>query len=290
MKYFFVYMFLFLSVVGINAQTQNAAQIRQKMSEIRKKTNWENKIEAKKANEEIQKLAKQLATQGKNKNVSGNEEMQEEVEKEEEYKTKINNQILKSSLRGEEADVLLAEPIREEIVEDYKDDESPVVKNPAYFEKMTMLCIDMSLPTVQRTINQMKKYTSVKTLIITGGKFGVPVNLEDLLTRAADYPLEQLYIINFKQFVPTVPSQVAKFKNLTLLSLLNNKIQKLPVEVGALTNLKTLYVDINPIKTLLPAISKLKQLENLGMCKTNVSSSEIEKIKQLLPNCNIMQK
>ena len=290
MKYFFIYMFLFLSVVGINAQTQNAAQIRQKMSEIRKNTNWENKIEAKKANEEIQKLAKQLMTQGKNKNVSGNEEMQEEVEKEEEYKAKINNQVLKSVLQGEEADILLAEPIREEIVEDYKDDESPAVKNPAYFEKMTMLCIDMSLPTVQRTIDQMKKFTSVKTLIITGGKFGVPVNLDDLLTRAADYPLEQLYIINFKQFVPTVPLQVAKFKNITLLSLLNNKIQKLPVEVGTLTNLKTLYVDINPIKTLLPAISKFKQLENLGIGKTNVSSSEIEKIKQLLPNCNIMQK
>lgn len=58
----------------------------------------------------------------------------------------------------------------------------------------------MSLKTVQRTIDQMDKYKSIKTLIITGGQFGSAVNLDDLLNKAKNYPLEELYIINFKIF------------------------------------------------------------------------------------------
>jgi hypothetical protein len=195
---------------------------------------------------------------------------------------------MKSFEQGKDADILLAEPLREEIIEEYKDDESPIIKSQDYLDEMTMLVIDMSLKTVQRTIDQMEKFKSIKTLIITGGKFGTAVDLQNLLNKAKNYPLEELYIINFKIFVNSIPKQIKQFKNLKLLSILNNNVNSLPAEVENLKSLKTLYVDINPLTTLLPTVGKLNQLENLGIGQTNIAQSEIDKIKQLLPNCKIL--
>ena len=73
-----------------------------------------------------------------------------------------------------------------------------------------------------------------------------------------------------------------------LLSVLNNNVNNLPAEVGSLTSLQTLFVDINPISTLLPTVGKLKKLEKLGVGKTDISESEIVQIKQLLPNCEVL--
>ena len=125
------------------------------------------------------------------------------------------------------------------------------------------------------------------TLIITGGKFGAPVDLKLLLTKAAHYPLKELYIINFGKFVTSVPEEINGFKNLIVLSLINNKISKLPDAVKSLTNLKTLYVDLNPIKVIINDITPLSDLERLGVVKTKISKQEIAKIKSLLPNCKI---
>lgn len=287
MKYYLFGIVFILTVSVVCPQSQGAAQIKEKMAQIRQSTNWDDPVKAKKANEEIQKLAKQLILAGKKKNENTDEELQKQEEETAELQVKQFSQIMKSANQGEDADVLLAAPVREEIIEEYKDDESPEIKNPLYYEEMTMLCIDMSLPTIQRTIDQMDKYKSVKTLVITGGKFGVPVKLDDLLKRASGYPLEELFIINFKANVTSLPARISSFKKLTLLSLVNNQFKKLPQEIGLLTLLKTLNIDVNPISTLLPVIGKLNKLENLGIGKTNVSKAELEKIKQLLPNCNI---
>lgn len=288
MKYIFFSLLFFLVAAAALAQDMNAEQIKQKMNEIRENTNWDDPVEAKKANEETQKLAEQLMLLGKNKKTPKDEETEDPSAQNKEYNMKLWKQMMKTVDQGKDADVLLAEPLREEIVEEYKNDESPIIKNQEYLDEMTMLVIDMSLKTIQRTIDQMEKFKSIKILVITGGQFGVPVNLDDLLTKAKNYPLEELYIINFKLFVTSLPKQVNKFKNLKLLSILNNQVKTLPSEVGTLTSLKTLYVDINPITTLLPTIGKLKQLENLGVGKTNITESEIDKIKQLLPNCKVL--
>lgn len=227
---------------------------------------------------------------GKNQNPTNeSDSLNLEQEKENiDYKLKLLGQINESVKQGENADILLGKPIREEIVEEFKEDESPIIKNPEYFEEMTLLVIDMSLKTVQRTIDQMEKFKSIKTLVITGGQFGTAVNLDDLLKKAKNYPLEELYIINFKIFVNSIPTQIKKFKNLKLLSVLNNNVNNFPVELGSLTSLQTLYVDINPISTLLPTIGKLKHLEKLGVGKTGISESEIAQIKKLLPNCEVL--
>jgi Leucine-rich repeat (LRR) protein len=61
----------------------------------------------------------------------------------------------------------------------------------------------------------------------------------------------------------------------------------LPDEIGNLYALKELYVEINPITSLFPVIAQLTQLEILGVLQTGIPESELEKIRQLLPNCKI---
>lgn len=289
MKYFLL-IWILLFAVSAFSQDIDATQIKKRMSEIRKTTDWDNPSEAKKANDEIKKLSKQLMMSGKNQNPANQtDSLKLEQEKENiDYKLKLLGQIHESVKQGENADILLGKPIREEIIEEFKNDESPIIKNPEYFDEMTLLVIDMSLKTVQRTIDQMEKFKSIKTLIITGGQFGTAVNLDDLLKKAKNYPLEELYIINFKIFVNSIPTQIKQFKNLKLLSVLNNNVNHLPAEVENLPSLQTLYVDINPISTLLPTVGKLKHLEKLGVGKTGISESEIVQIKQLLPNCEVL--
>jgi Leucine-rich repeat (LRR) protein len=268
----------------------DATQIKKRMSEIRKTTDWEDPAAVKKANDEIKELSKKLMLSGTNQNPTNeSDSLKLEQQKEGvEYKMKLWSQIQESVKQGEGGDILLGKPIREEIIEEFKNDESPIIKNPEYFDEMTLLVIDMSLKTVQRTIDQMEKYKSIKTLVITGGQFGSAVNLDDLLKRAKNYPLEALHIINFGIFVNSIPKQVKQFKNLKLLSVLNNNVKTIPSEVGNLTSLQTLFVDINPISTLLPTVGKLKKLEKLGVGKTGVGESEITQIKQILPNCEVL--
>lgn len=287
---YFLFSLIFLFAASVFAQQMDANQIKKRMSQIRKTTNWDDPVAAKKANDEIKELSKKLMLAGKNQNPTNQtDSLMLEQEKENiDYKIKLMGQIHEFVKQGEGGDILLGKPIREEIIEEFKNDELPIIKNPEYFDEMTLLVIDMSLKTVQRTIDQMEKFKSIKTLIITGGQFGTAVNLDDLLKKAKNYPLEELYIINFKIFVYSIPTQIKQFKNLKLLSVLNNNVNNLLAELGSLASLQTLFVDINPISTLLPTVGKLKKLEKLGVGKTDISESEIAQIKQLLPNCEVL--
>lgn len=287
--------------IAISAQNtgSESSQIKKQMSEIRKTTDWNNPGEAKKANLQIENLTAKL-TQALRKEkqalqqVSGEKSSQPEqdatveLQREmDEYNNKMWNQMMKITREGGTWD--LAEPLREEVVAEYKEDENPEVKSKEYLGEMTLLHIDMSLPNIQLIIDQMQHYKSIQTLVITGGETGVPVNLETLLAKASDYPLEQLYIINFKNFVTKIPKAISNFHNLTFLALYNNKISQLPPELGSLTALKKLYVDMNPVVAFLPVINNLNNLDTLGVVKTQITNNEIMRIKKLLPNCKILQ-
>lgn len=265
-------------------------QIRKEMAEIRRNTNWGNDAEAAKSQAKIEALSKELMMAGKaqQQQAAGMQVDSAKLEEEAQYKMDLWKQMMAGVDQGESGDILLAKPLREKIVEEYKNDESPKIKNPQYFEEQTFLCIDMSVPTIQRIIDQMENFKAIKTLMITCSKGPVDVDLDDLLTRAKNYPLEQLHIINFKQFVTDVPETIDQFPKLHMLSLFNNDIRQLPASVAHLVSLQTLYVDMNPVSTLMPMISSLNKLETLGIAKTNISESEIEQLKALLPNCKIL--
>jgi len=293
MKFLSLLIFLCSLAVFATAQ-QNAASIKQQMSAIRKSTNWEDAAAAKKANEQIKELSKQLMMTG---NPQGNQPPnQSKAEAEQakkdatDEKMKAWGQVMKSASGGEGADVLLAEPVREKIKEEYKEEESNKLKGKEVLEEMTFLCINMSSPTVQLLIDQMENYKSIRTLVITCGKNGSSVDLETLITKAKNYPLQQLYIINFKSAVTKVPKAISNFHDLTYLALYNNKILRLPPEFSSLVSLKKLDVDINPVDMLTPVINTMSNLDTLGIAKTLITDAELSRIKQNLPNCKILIK
>ena len=277
---------------NILAQNPNVAQIRQQMANIRQSTDWNNPEAAKKANEKIRELSKQLMTGGQasNPTFAGQDSTQQQQAVEgAEYRMKLWDQIWTVAKTGENANIDLAKPLREEIKKEYEDDESRKIGNPLYLDEMTYLCIDMSSPVIGEVIEQMENYKSIKTLVITGGKNGAPVDLLFLLSKAKNYPLQTLYIINFQNFVTTIPDAVAGFQQLKLLGLYNNSITQLPSKINSLANLEKLYIDMNPVSVVTPEINQLINLDSLGIVKTKINDDELKQIAQYLPNCKIFK-
>jgi len=293
-KFLIVLLLLLVPCLSLFSQGnhKSADELKKEMAQIRRSTNWGNEQEAKEADARIQELSKQLMMVNKFQQQlkSGATVDSAKIKEEVDYKMQLWGQMMKSVDQGKGGDIFLADPLREEIVEAYKDDESPKNIRPEYLQEMTVLVIDMSVPTIQRIIDQMQNFRSIKTLIITGGDHGSPVDLNDLLMRASAYPLQTLDIINFRQFVSGIPERVNHFNSLTTLELFNNNISQLPDLSGVETHLDSLYVDLNPISTLYPAIEHMTNLKKLGLAKTSISDAEIRRIEQLLPHCQILIK
>lgn len=290
MKQLLLILFAMTFSLSLMAQKNfTAQQIKDKMSKIREDTNWSDPVASKKANEEIKKLSKELMMLRVNKNPSNQtDSIQAELQKENiENISKTWNQMIESAKLGEEGDILLGKPVKDEIAEDYKEDQSPKNYNPEFLKQMNVLVIDMSIPTVQRTIDVMHNFTNIEILIITAGKGNVSVDLSSLLQKASHYPLKELYIINFGRFVNKIPENINQFKDLTTLGLFNNNLTKLPKSNAFALKLSSLSIDINPISTLFPDISSFKNLKTLSIAKTAITDAEIKKIKELLPECEI---
>ena len=288
--------------LSVYSQNNNTDAIRKQMAKIRQTTNWNDPAAAKKANEEISKLSKQLMmggnsqsnpNKGKQQNQDQSKDAQKDAQLNEEMidqKMKIWNQVWESAAGGEGADILLAEPIREEIKEEYKADETPAAMSQDIMNIVPYLTIDMSMPGVQAVIDAMPAFRGIKTLIITTREKGVFVNLENILRNAKDFPLEELYILNFGPSVSALPAGIGNFPRLTSLGLFNNNIKMLPATITKLKELQFLYIDLNPVNSVISVISPLKKLNELGIAKTNIPESELMEIHQVLPNCKILQK
>jgi Leucine-rich repeat (LRR) protein len=85
----------------------------------------------------------------------------------------------------------------------------------------------------------------------------------------------------------SLPAEIGQLTNLTKLHLSTIKLTSLPREIGQLTNLTELSLSCNRL-TSLPR--EIGQLTNLRLCYLRdnlLSQIEQEKIKQLLPNCDI---
>lgn len=128
MRYIFLSLIFFFAASIVCAQNMDAKQINKKMTEIRRNTNWDDPAAAKKANEEIKKLSKQLKLLKQNIDTKSGNKIDEIKKENVESNAKLWDQMMKSFEKGKDADLLLGEPVREEIIEEYKDDESPIIK------------------------------------------------------------------------------------------------------------------------------------------------------------------
>jgi len=283
-------LFLLFTSNLIAQQDLAPQEIKDKMSQIREDTDWSDPAASKRANEEIKKLSKLLMMSRVNKNPTDQtDSVHADLQIENiENISKTWNQMMESATLGEEGDMLLGKPVRDEIAEDYNEDQSPKNINPEFLKQMNLLVIDMSIPTVQRTIDVMYNFTGIEILIITAGKGNVSVDLSDILQKASHYPLKELHIINFGNYVSSIPDEVNQFKGLTTLGLFNNYLAMLPESSDFALSLSSLSIDINPINTLFPDINSFKNLKTLSIAKTSISDSEIILIKELLPDCEII--
>jgi len=303
MKHIFLLFVFLLANMTLLAQNTNneATQIKQQMSAIRKSTNWGDPAAAKEANAKIESLSAKL-TQALRQNNSaqqqpqGNNEtpsdanVKNKIQQEmDDYSNKLMSQMMKIAREGDEGKMDLAEPLREEIKQEYKDDDDPKIKCREWLQSMPYLLINMSEPQVQVIIDQMAVFKGIKTLVVTCNTKGTPVDLEEILRNASGYPLEELYIINFGNSVSSLPSDIGNFSKLNMLSVYNNNLAQLPASISKLTNLNALYADINPIQSIKPVVSSLSGLKNLGVAKTGISEAEINQIRQILPTCVILK-
>jgi len=289
---------LFL-IMSISAFAQNtgtdAASIRAQMSAIRKSTNWNDPVAAKTANAKIQELAAKLTSALRQSKPNAGAPVDgmtrdeaADIQKEsDDFNNELWKQMMKIVQEGGKGKWDLAEPLRNEIVEEYKEDENPAIKNAEWLKSMTYLLINYSFPQVQVIIDQMPNFRGIKTLIITTEKPVAAPDLLKVLKNAKDYPLEELYIINFGPTLTSLPPAVADFPNLKTLAIYNNGIGSLPSVISKLFGLSSLQIQDNPISTLLPVIASLKNLRELGLEKTKLTENEINQIQKSLPECNI---
>jgi ethanolamine utilization microcompartment shell protein EutS len=198
------------------------------------------------------------------------------------------DKVQETAAKGKVAKLDLAEPVREKVTEEYKEDRDTSIRNPTYYQEARVLIIDLSRKEAQVLIDLLDKFSGITTLILTGGVNGAQVNLDLILKRARHLPLNELYIFNFRGFVSSIPDSISTFEGLTTLSLFNNTIRTLPSAVGKLQQLRTLHVDINPISSLFPAVKELSFLEEIGVAKTNISAAELQQLAELLPNCKVV--
>lgn len=305
MRYVLI-VFIFCLSAMAGAQTgQSPDQIRAKMAEIRRTTNWDDPAAAKKANEEIRDLSKQLMSGGSSQggyapgsgsgtgNQQGNpdsndgEELAKISQEMARQKADIFGQIWEAAAGGEGADILLAEPLREEIVKEYGEEDNPQ-SIPFVAEELEVLVIDVSMKGIQAIIDNMPLYKSIKTLVITNSTSPVPADLNSILKNAANYPLKELYIVNLGVFVTTLPKEISQFRNLVTLGIFSNRISTLPDNISSLRSLKKLYADNNPLTTTFPVLNGLPQLEELGLINTKVPESEILRIREMYPSCKVI--
>ncbi|GAM08070.1 leucine Rich repeats [Geobacter sp. OR-1] len=269
--------------------------IRKELKNINKSTNWSDPASVKKASERTKQLRKQLLKLQVQRTADApappphpTAEQQEEAAKQSEITGKMLDKIQEAADKGEGALFDLAEPVRQEIEKEYEEDRDKSIKNQAYYRGLTTLVIDLSRKEAPVLINLLEKFTGIKILVLTGGANGAPVDLPMILDKAKNMPLTELHIFNFRGFLVNVPESIGAFSGLTKLSLFNNSLTKIPEAIATMKELQVLYVDINPITTLLPTVKGLTNLTELGVGKTKISAAEQEQLAKLLPNCRIV--
>ncbi|TXE12358.1 WG repeat-containing protein [Algoriphagus aquimarinus] len=123
--------------------------------------------------------------------------------------------------------------------------------------------------------------------------------------------LTLLYYLNLEENqLKSLPAEIGKLEFLRILILSNNSIETLPIEIGSLLNLESLFLEGNELKTLPPdigelenlsfihlennsietlpsEIGKLEGLQYLLLGGNPISEEEKEKIRNLLPNCEV---
>jgi Leucine-rich repeat (LRR) protein len=269
--------------------------IRAEMIRIRQGTDWNDSRKVREANEQIQKLTRQLEKLRLNQEAakatdpSASPAVNEETERAPVLdQATVLEHVQKSAEAGRGSGIDLAEGVREQIEQQYEDDRSVEIKNPSVFQEVTFLVVDFSHPQASMIVSQMENYKSIEILVLKGTEQDQSFDLGLVLSRAMHFPLRELYIINFQKSLSRLPESISRFTELETVGLFNNDLTELPLFVSRFKTLTTLYVDGNPLSTLYPTVKELKGLKELGIARTHVGPAELAQIKQDFPDCKVL--
>lgn len=95
--------------------------------------------------------------------------------------------------------------------------------------------------------------------------------------------LEELDISN-NQLTGALPSQIGNLKNLKILRASNNDYTGIPAELGQLTRLEIIDFSNNRLTGLPNELGQLKNLKVMNISNNQYSESDLEVIRQKLPN------
>ncbi len=211
---------IFLYVVaGAQSSQLTTEQIRQQMAKIRQTTNWNDPVAAKKANEQIQKLAQQL---------NGGKQLPVTFGKKEESKDKSK------SVEGK----VVVQPTKENVVKIADRFYKKTYKQLAATEKTIF---DLDLKQIESTKNSFK---SVRNLSSIGGEYLNLSNNPDIacvyLASALEAnPSDTLCVNNFGAYLRMIDSTNVA---LTVLLYANSIFDKSPI---ILTQLGHCYLELN---------------------------------------------
>ena len=93
--------------------------------------------------------------------------------------------------------------------------------------------------------------------------------------------------IYFNQLT-SLPAEIGKLEKLKSFDLSDNQLTSIPAEFENLEKLKYLNLYNNELTSLPAEFGKLKKLEELDLRNNPIPKEEIEKLKELLPNCKIL--
>ena len=289
----FVLTLLLVAAPGRAAEPPtDPAVIRAEMIKIRRATNWNDPTAVHEANERIRHLTAQLeANRLKQEAVKAGatteqatEAAQSSIVNRATVLEKVERYVKEN--RGDSLE--LNTDFRRQIVKEYEEERDPKITGSAYLQEATTLVINVETQKGQAALKQLDQFRSVRRLIISGGRVGAPINLEEALNRAHHLPLEELHIYNFRGFVSAIPERIGQFQGLTKLALFNNSLRSLPAAIGNLGSLTTLLVDANPIVSVLPSVQRLTELKMLGIAQTKVPADETARIRAMLPQCKVI--
>jgi len=100
--------------------------------------------------------------------------------------------------------------------------------------------------------------------------------------------LKNLRLLNLKTCsLGAFPEEITHLTELEVLNISNNQLTTIPDDISKLVNLQALDLQQNKLSKLPDAISNLKKLKYLYLFQNNFSENEKQKIKKMLPDCEI---
>jgi hypothetical protein len=150
--------------------------------------------------------------------------------------------------------------------------------------------------------NEIKK-ESEKTLkgIVSTGKIEDALNNIETLTSFSQYGnglkkidprigklvnLKELYL--GKNEFEMIPQEIFQLEKLEQFHIYNTNLTSIPKEIIKLKNLKFLFINDNSIEIIPEELGELKKLMFIKIDGNPLKEGELDKLKMMLPNCQIM--